>query len=172
MHASLERLADIIDATNRMVGRGALWLALAMMLTQILTIGFLFLFDEGSLWLQESTLYFHAAYIALLLGYSFLHDAHVRIDIFYRDAPPEKQAIVNLIGSLVFLLPFCLLIIITAFPYALASWRIWEGSREASGIQAVYLLKSLIILAGLFLGLQALSSILRASLFLWKDAKE
>ncbi len=166
MRDNLLRLAETLDAVSRAVGQAAIWIVLAMMLTQIAIVGLLFIFSEGSLWLQESILYMHAAYIGLLLGYALLHDAHVRIDIFYREAGAKRKALVNGLGAIFFLTPFCLLIVWTSLPYVAFSWQIGEGSREASGIQAVYLLKTLIPIAGILLGAQGIAMAARAAISL------
>ncbi len=117
---------------------------------------------RGSIQLQESIIYMHGILFMLAAAGTLLADDHVRVDIFYRSMGPKKQAAVNFFGCLVFLIPFCLLILYTAQDYVSLAWRVREGSRETGGIQAVYLLKTVIpIMAGLLL-LQAVSVLLKA----------
>jgi TRAP-type mannitol/chloroaromatic compound transport system permease small subunit len=78
-------------------------------------------------------------------GYTLLHNGHVRVDIFYREARPVTKAWVDLVGSFALLLPVCLLIWYVSYPYVVNSWAALEGSRETSGIQAVFLLKTVIL---------------------------
>ncbi len=80
------------------------------------------------------------------LAFTLKRGGHVRVDIFYRNYSVRQQAMVDLIGGLVFLVPFCLFIFISCWDYVLASWTIAEGSSENDGIAAVYLLKTLMLI--------------------------
>jgi len=86
-------------------------------------------------------------------AYTFNADEHVRVDIFYRQMPAVRRAWVNLIGTLLFLLPVCLFMLVTSADYVTVSWTIREGSREAGGLPFPFvpLLKSVIPLAFLLL---------------------
>jgi len=68
----------------------------------------------------------------------------VRVDIFYRGASPKQRALIDFAGTYLLLFPVCLLILWTATDYVGKSWAVGEGSNEQSGIQAVFLLKSMI----------------------------
>ena len=70
----------------------------------------------------------------------------------------------DLAGVFIFLLPFCALVWITAWPYVLASWRTFEGSLEIKGLPGVFLLKSFILVYVALLALQSLSLIARSLL--------
>jgi len=91
---------------------------------------------------------------------------HVRIDIFYGPATPRTRAVVDLIGALVFLMPFAVVLALVSIPYAARSWTVFEQSREASGLPLTYLLKTLIPLFAVFIGLQGIAQAIRAALVL------
>jgi len=150
------RITQAIDAVNNVVGKSAAWLAVAMVLVQFVIVMLRYVFGFSFIWMQESVVYFHAALFMLGASYTLLHDGHVRVDIFYHTASAKKQAMVDLLGSLFFLLPVCGLILVVSWPYVAQSWSMWEGSQETSGIQAVYLRKSLLIA---FAGLMALQGV-------------
>jgi len=157
------RLTKAIDAVNDWVGHGAAWLAIAMVLVQFFIVLLRYVFGENFIWMQEGVVYLHAALFMFGAAYTLLHEGHVRVDIFYRTAQPRTKAMVDLLGALVFLLPVCGVILIVSWPYVAQSWSMWEGSQETSGIQAVFLRKSLIMafaglmaLQGVALGLSAL----------------
>jgi TRAP-type mannitol/chloroaromatic compound transport system permease small subunit len=84
------------------------------------------------------------------------------VDIFYGKLSPQRKAWVDLIGTLLFLLPFCIFTIWVSLPYVSASWRLLEGSREAGGLPLVFLLKTFIPLMAALLLLQGLSTIGRS----------
>lgn len=146
-----------IDALNNRIGRGVAWLALVMVIVQFIIVVQRYVFGIGSIWMQESIVYMHGALFMLAAGYTLLHNGHVRVDIFYREASPRRKAMTDMFGSLFFLLPMCVTIIWLAWPYVSNSWAIFEGSKETSGIHGVYLLKSIIILFAGLVALQGLS---------------
>ncbi|MBZ0149748.1 MAG: TRAP transporter small permease subunit, partial [Pseudorhodoplanes sp.] len=89
-------------------------------------------------------------------------NGHVRVDIFYADAPPRRKALVDLFGALLLLIPFALSLFILSLPYVARSWSILERSRETSGLPLVYLLKTLIPVFATLLVLQGISQAIRA----------
>jgi len=156
-------LAHVIDCFNDMVGRKIAWLALAMASVQFIVVLMRYVFGASEIWLQESILYMHGALFMLGAGYTLLHNGHVRIDIFYRPASPTRKAWVDLIGVFIFLAPICIAIFYITWSYVADSWAIWEGSRETSGIQAVYLLKTVILAFAALLFLQGISMAIHAA---------
>lgn len=123
-------------------------------------------FDSGWIWMQESVVYMHGALFMLAGGYTLLKENHVRVDIFYRPLSHTYKATIDLCGAILLLLPTCALMLFYGFPYVAASWGVLEGSKEAGGIPAVFLLKSIILLGALLLGFQGLSQAGRSILTL------
>jgi len=141
-------------------------------LIQFLIVVGRYVFGVGSIWFQELIIYMFGFLFMLGAAYTLRHDGHVRVDIFYREAPARTKALVNLVGSLLFLIPICGLIFWVAWPYVLQSWSIWEGSQESSGIPARYLQKTAILAFAVLMALQGLSIVLRSLLVLQGDESE
>jgi TRAP-type mannitol/chloroaromatic compound transport system permease small subunit len=159
-------LARGIDRLNERLGRAVAWLALTLVLVQFLIVVMRYAFGASSVWLQESIVYQHALLFMLGAGYALLHDAHVRIDIFYGRASPRRRALVNLLGVVFFLVPVIGLIGGVGWPYVALSWAVYEGSRETSGIPAIFLLKSAILVFAALLVLQGIALAVRSVLVL------
>ena len=85
----------------------------------------------------------------------------VRVDIFYRGFTPEKQAKVDIFGSLVLLMPVNLFIFFISYDYVMSAWRILEDSQAAGGIPGVFLLKSLILVFAFTMVLQGIAEVIR-----------
>ena len=87
-----------------------------------------YLFAEPLIWLQE--LHWHIFALIFLLGaaYTLKHDAHVRVDVFYAKFNPRRKAWVNLVGTLVFLIPFCLVVMSNSLDMVEAAWQIKKRS--------------------------------------------
>ena len=166
MMSLLATLSRKIDAVNDVVGRAVSWLAIVMVLVQFAVVLMRYIFGLGSIMMQESVVYMYAVIFMAGAGYTLLRDGHVRIDIFYRGANQRRKALVNLGGVVIFLIPVSLLIWIKSFPYVASSWRVLEGSKETSGIPAVFVLKSFILVFAALMLLQGVSLAIRSLLIL------
>jgi TRAP-type mannitol/chloroaromatic compound transport system permease small subunit len=163
----LKRLANAIDAANDWIGRAIAWLTLGMVLTVFVVVLSRYVFGLGSTIMQESIVYMHATVFLGCAGYALVHNGHVRCDIFYAAMAPRTRAMVDIVGTLLFLLPMCALIGWMAWPYVRASWEVMEISQEGRlGIPAVFLLKTLILVFAGLLGVQAVSLTLQSVLLL------
>ena len=143
----------------RWLGTLSAWLTAVMVLLTVLIVLLRYAFGTGAIALQESVVYAHAIVIALGLAYTLQTDSHVRVDLFYARWSPRVQALVDLVGHCIFLLPVCIAMVYLSIDYVAASWRILEGSPEVGGLPAIYLLKTLIPVSAVLLLLQGLVQI-------------
>ena len=146
----LTRIESFIDWSGRTVS----WLSLFLVLVTFLVVVLRYVFDSGSIALQETTSYFHANIFLVGMAYTMQQDAHVRVDIFYTHFSKQTKAWVDLCGAVFLLLPFMLFISWISWPYISDSWSVLEGSREAGGLAGVFLLKTLILVMTGLLSLQ------------------
>src|SRR5437763_6829256 len=156
------RLAALIDRLNTAVGRAASWCALAIVLIGFAVVLLRYVLGLGSIWLQESILYAHAALFLLAAAWTLREGGHVRVDVFYADASVRTKAWVDLLGCIFLLLPFSFAILWFSLPYVTRSWAILERSRESSGLPLVFLLKTLIPVFAVSLALQGMAQIIRS----------
>ncbi len=150
----LQHIARTLDHIAELTGRVVSWLTLAMVVVTLLVVVLRYVFGIGSIALQESITYLHAMVFMLCAAYTLKHDAHVRVDIFYQRWSPHTRAWVDLLGTLLLLAPVCLFIISASLDYVISSWSIHERSREAGGLDGVYILKTAIPLMALLMLLQ------------------
>jgi TRAP-type mannitol/chloroaromatic compound transport system permease small subunit len=160
---SLTTLADRIDRLNTTIGRAAAWLALAVVLVQFALVVARYVFSYGSIRLTESVTYGHATLIMLAAAWTLRTGGHVRVDVFYAHASDRTRAWVDLLGSLLLLLPFTLVLLWLSVPYAARSWAILEGSQEVGGLPLVFLLKTLVPVFALLMALQGVAQAIRAT---------
>jgi len=134
-------------------GKAVAWLTVAMVLLTFTIVVLRYGFNLGWIWLQESLIYLHVAVFSIACAWALQEDAHVRVDVFYAGMTDWNRALVDLLGSLLFLVPFCIFVLIIALPYVSNSWKLLETSREAGGLPLVFLLKTLIlVMPALLLG--------------------
>ncbi|XWN30790.1 MAG: TRAP transporter small permease subunit [Devosia sp.] len=157
----MTQLAARLDWVNRAVGTVVAWAAVAMVLVQFTIVLARHIFGVSDIALNESVLYLHAALFMLGAGYAYLVDAHVRVDIIYGALGRRGQAVVDVLGSLVFLLPALALLLYWSWPTVTRSWSILEGPISVGGIPASFLLKSLIPAFCILLAIQGIARLLR-----------
>jgi len=150
-----------LDRISEWFGRSLTWLILIMMLIQFAIVLLRYVFSVNSIFMQELVMYMHASVFMLAAAYTFRHDGHVRVDIFYRGMTPRRQAVVNIVGIVTLLMPVMIFIIVSSFGYVANSWRIMETSPDYGGIPAVFALKTLIPLFAALLILQGVIEVVR-----------
>ena len=123
-----------------------------------------YLFHIGSVALQELEWHLFALLFLLGAAYTFKHDSHVRVDIFYHSKrmSDRGRAWIDLLGGLFLLTPFCLLIIISSFPFIETAFVMHEGSPDPGGLPFRFLLKAMIPLSFTLILLQGLAHMLRS----------
>lgn len=140
-------------------------LAWGMIVLAVLATGVLVLryaFGVGSVALQDAVLYVHAVLVLLGLSVTLMADAHVRVDVFSSQWPARRRALVDLLGTLLLLLPMLLAIMWFGWDYVARSWAIAEGSGDAGGLGGVWLLKGMMLVADALLLLAAAAFAQRA----------
>ncbi|MEX0589469.1 MAG: TRAP transporter small permease subunit [Xanthobacteraceae bacterium] len=157
------RLAEHIDRVSTAIGRAAAWLVLAVVLVQFAVVLLRYALGIGSIWLQESIVYAHALAFLLAAAWVLKTGAHVRVDVFYRDARPRTRALIDLLGTIFLLLPMAALILWVSLPYAARAWAIFERSQETSGLPLVFLLRTAIPVFAALLILQGVAELFRAA---------
>ena len=167
----IKNIINSIDILNETIGRAASWLVLAMVLLICYDVTMRYSFHQGSVALQE--LEWHLFALIFLLGsaYTLKHNNHVRVDILYQSQylSNKHRALINIFGILLFLIPFCVLILITTWPFVENAYYYLEGSPDPGGLPYRYLLKGSILVAFTLLILQGLAELLRNYLILTKQ---
>ena len=159
-----QQAADAIDRITAAIGRAAAWCCLYIVVVEFAVVVMRYALGIGSIWLQESVIYAHAALFMLAAAWVLQTGGHVRVDIFYAEAKPRTRAAIDLLGAVIFLAPFAVALVMLSVPYAARSWASLEHSPETSGLPFVYVIKTLIPLFALLVGLQGIAQAIRAAL--------
>lgn len=163
---ALAFIIRLIGAVNRLVGHTLAWLSLAMVLICFTVVVQRYALGVTVLWMQDLYVWLNGAMFTAVAGFALLRNDHVRVDIFYRPASVRSKAIIDLIGVIVFLLPFCWIVYRYGLPFVSRSWRIHEGSANIGGMPGLYILKSFILVFAALIALQGIAMALRSILVL------
>ena len=143
------------------------WLWVVLMLVIIVNVFMRYALGRGLIVFEE--IQWHIYSIGFLIGLShcLVHDSHVRVDILYDRMSPRTQAWMELIGMLVFLLPFAVIVVIYAIPFAVNSFAVGEVSDSPGGLPYRWVIKAVLPISFVLLWLAAFSRLLRASALLF-----
>lgn len=157
MKKVLLKVSNAIDLLNENIGRGVSWLNTLLVVVICYDVTARYLFNSSSAGIVE--LEWHLFSFIFLLGaaYALLYDRHVRVDVFYQNFTEKKKAWINLTGTLLFLIPFCIITINASFIFTANAFAINEGSPDPGGLPARYIVKAAIPLGFFLLLLQAIS---------------
>lgn len=160
MHAVSRVLSTVSEVTGRIVA----WLTLPMVVGTFVVVLLRYQFELGWIWMQEGVVWLHAVTFMLASAYTLNRDEHVRVDVFYRNMSARRRALVDLLGTLLFLAPMSVFVLVVSVDYVAVSWAIREGSREAGGLPYPFvpLLKSVIPATALLLLVQGAANALAA----------
>jgi TRAP-type mannitol/chloroaromatic compound transport system permease small subunit len=162
----LQIATNAIDTTNQITGKAIAWLTLVMVVVTCAVVTARYLFNFGSIGLQESVMYMHGAVFMLGIAFTLKEQGHVRVDVLYEKFPPRVKVCIDIAGHLLFLIPFSIFILWTSLEYVSFSWSLRESSGQPGGLPGVYLIKGLIPAMAFLLLLQGISEILKGFLSL------
>ncbi|MEI6412910.1 MAG: TRAP transporter small permease subunit [Pseudomonadota bacterium] len=158
---TLLRFAASIDKLNRDIGRALAWLLLLAVLVSATASTLRYAFSWGSNGLIELQWFLFGLTFLLCAPWTLQDKGHVRIDIIYSHLSPRGQALIDLLGGLFFLLPFCLLVGVDAWGYFGLSWQQREFSPNPGGLPW-WPIKLAIPVACALLGAQGVAESLKA----------
>ena len=154
-------LADAIDQMNRAIASVVRWRALIMVLVQFCSVIGRYVFGYNAIAAQESVLYMHARLFMLGAGFTLLVGKHVRVDVFYAKVSDAARRRIDILGHIFLLMPSMTALLYWSWPSVRNSWKILEGPISVGGIEAVFLLKSLIPAFCILILMQSLSILIR-----------
>ena len=164
----MKKIANLFDSINRYTGYLCAFLVVLMTVNVFIVVFLRYLFGISFIWLQETYVWMHAYIFMAGAGFTYLNDAHVRIDIIYRSSSKVYKAIVDLVGNIFLLIPFLYIIWSYSFPFVYKSFQINEVSREAGGLPMLFLLKAAILIFAFLLFIQALSKLINNFIIIYQ----
>lgn len=157
---ALLKVSERIDAFTRWTGKRLAWLILVAVVISAVNAIVRKAFDTSSnSWLELQWVLFSVVFL-LCSPWTLLDNEHIRIDIFNNMLPKPVRNVIDLIGHVFFLLPLCVVMIVTGVPFFQRSFEINEQSGNAGGLPQ-WPAKSLIMLGFALLFVQGISEIVK-----------
>jgi TRAP-type mannitol/chloroaromatic compound transport system permease small subunit len=181
---ALLRLSRSIDAFMELIGRATTWIVTLLLAVGVYNVIARYVGRYVGMNLASNTFIEGQWYlfsIIFFLGFAYIlkRNAHVRVDFLYSKQPPIRRAWVNLLGTLLFLIPFCILGIYVTWPRVLRSWgrlpngrwSTWELSSDPGGLPRAPI-RTMIIIAFILLIIQGVSEIIKHLSVITHQVKE
>lgn len=152
-------LAHIINQISEFSGRAIAWLVVVLVGLTFYDVLMRYLFNQGSVALQELEWHLFAIIILLGASYTFKTGGHVRVDLIYASnrISEQQRRYVDLFGNLCFLLPFCVLMVLSSYSFVENAYLIAERSPDPGGLPYRWLLKAMIPAGFFLLALQSIA---------------
>ena len=177
---ALLKFADKLDILTIRIGKAGGWLILpivALIMFDVITrkVAFLRIGMSELSWywliepikIQDMQWHLHGVLLLLSFGFAYLHNAHVRVDIFREKLSAVGQARVEFWGLLIMALPYVLVLVYNSFIFVELSYSQNEGSESLTGIPMRYIVKSFTIFGFLLALFSVLSTLIRLTAYLY-----
>lgn len=161
----LLQLSRLIDAITERIGRSTIWLILIAVLISATNAVVRKLFDMSSNAFLEIQWYLFSGVFLLCSGYALLHNEHVRIDVVSGRFSRRTQTWIEVLGTVFFLMPMCLMMLYLSWPWFINSFNSQEVSPNAGGL-IVWPVKLLMPIGFALLTVQGLSELIKRIAFL------
>jgi TRAP-type mannitol/chloroaromatic compound transport system permease small subunit len=161
--SAAERLAGTIDAFIDLVGRCISWLSLVLALVMGGNVLLRYGFSLGWIWTQELEWHLLVPICLIGMSYALRYGEHVRVDVLYASFPARAKHAIDVISAIL-AMALSIIVIWLSIPYIDQSWSIGEGSSNPGGIDARYIIKSIIPLGFALLFLQSVAQAIRSAI--------
>ncbi len=158
----IQLIVRLIDGLNTKIGQAISWLSTLLVLVVCYDVFTRYFLRKSSVGVQELEWHILAVLFLLAAAYTLKEDGHVRVDVFYTLLSPRGQAWVNLVGGIIFLVPFSILVLWASKGFVSMSWAIQETSPDPGGLPYRYLLKAMVPAGFSLILIQGIALILRS----------
>lgn len=159
----LDVIASALENITEISGKLVSWLVLVLVILVSYDVGMRYLLQSGSIAIQELEWHLFALIFLLGAAYTLKHDDHVRLDLIYqsRFMNDYRRAWINFLGSILFLIPFSILVIVSSWQFISLAFIHGEGSPDPGGLPYRWIIKSAIPVGFLLLALFGFSTMIR-----------
>ncbi|GAB6143651.1 TRAP transporter small permease subunit [Desulfocicer niacini] len=163
MIETIKKIVRACDGINQWIGSVVVSTVLfAFILVIAGNVVMRYVFNTSFVFMAELEWHLFAFVFLMGAGFTLLHDAHVRVDVLYSLMDGKRQALINLVGVFVFLIPSCYLVLKTTIPWVVVAYEVGEVSIDPGGIPARFIIKAalpagyfLMLFQGLLLGIKS-----------------
>lgn len=163
---SLAALMGAINLVNRAVGNVFAWASVGIVVVCFWVVVERYVFQNTRLWMQDLYPWLNGVMFTAVAGYALYRNDHVRVDIFFRPASNRRKAALDLLGVVLFLMPFAWVVWHYSFTFVARSWGLLEASANIGGMPGLFVVKGFILVFAALIALQGVAMAIRSVLIL------
>lgn len=156
----MNKTLKVLDKCIDIIGYIAAIALVLMLLNVAYDVVMRYFFRASSVAMQEMEWHLFTIVFMFGISYALKENAHVRVDMFYDNMKPKKQAFINIFGAILFIIPFSILIIKGGYTYAFEAYSLNEISPDPGGLTHRWIIKSAIAVSFILLIISTISFIL------------
>ncbi len=157
----LLKIERFFDKAMDILGNILIVVLLLMILNVFYDVVMRYVFHHSNIAMEEMEWHLFAIVILFGTSYSLKESAHVRVDFLYERFSVKTKAIINIVGTLIFLMPFTLLIIYGSYEFVMDSYVVNETSSDPGGLKYLWVIKAMIPFSFIVLLLEAIGYIIK-----------
>jgi TRAP-type mannitol/chloroaromatic compound transport system permease small subunit len=158
-------LSTVIDVINEKIGVVCNWLVLLACLVSGGNAMIRYAYDQSSNAWLEVQWYMFAVIVMFGASYTLKRNEHVRVDLLYMTLGRRGQLWIDILGTLFFLLPTCIILAWLSWPFFMQSFAVDEHSSNAGGLLR-WPIKLVLPVGFLLVALQGISELIKRVAFL------
>lgn len=158
----LEKMEAAINSFSDVLGKFTAILFILLLFNVFYDVIMRYVFNDVSIGMQELEWHLYASIFMLSIPYALFKEGHVRVDIIYDNLNRRKQAWIDLFGTLILLIPFCILVTKYGIDFTIESYKLGEGSGDPGGLPYRWLIKSVIPFAFFSIGISGVGLMLKS----------
>lgn len=158
----LQKAEIAINQFSDALGKVSAILFLLLLLNVFYDVIMRYLFNDVSIGMQELEWHLYAAIFMLAIPYTLFKEGHVRVDIIYEGLNLRKQAWIDLLGTLLLLIPFTILVAKYGIDFSIESYKLGERSGDPGGLPYRWLIKAVIPFAFIAISISGIGLILKS----------
>lgn len=162
----MKKLVQIINFITELSGQIAKFMIMALVFVLFYEVVSRYIFNNPTAWTLPTSIMLMGIFSSCGWAYTYLYDGHVRVDVFYSHLSRRGKAWINVIMSIFFLFPMCIILISAGIKWAIFSWKIGEKMIESSWLPPVAPFKTILILCFSIFTLQSISRFIQDVYFL------
>jgi len=164
-------LNNIFEKLNIIIGKILSLLMVLLIINVFYDVVSRYFFDGGSIALQELEWHIFGVIILFGMSYALREESHVRVDFLYNRFSPKTQAIINIVGTILFIIPLAILIIYGSYGFVMSSYISNEISQDPGGLTHRWIIKAMIPLSFIYLIITSIGYIIK-NIIIYKENKK
>jgi len=167
----MKKIVLTIDSINEFAGKVTCFLVVGLIIILCYEVISRYVFNNPTIWVLETSKMIMGIFSVCGWSYAYLHDKHVRVDIFYSNFSRRGKAWVNVIMLVIFLIPFNIITIFVGIKKAAFAYKIGQKMIESSWCPPAAPILTVLVIGFSLFGLQSISQFIQELYFLIRKGK-